>query len=296
METQPLTLYLDLEPGQTADLEVTARAAIAWSKAIKEIAFILAPDADVSIDLRSGTEGSLGLNTLLRAAKIDRATLRTIAASAATWFALEIGSYSLEKILDQIFASTPAIEAPLTPHERDMVRNTIEKGGGRHHMQEVYRELERDPAIRGVGVTAVPGQRPEEIVPRAEFERRGNLRHVQQVSASRRIRPARFEALLIKPVLVPGTRRRWRFQTVEGEMGFIMGDEQFAARVLTGEHPVPMVAGLILDVSASITEEMENGVWVIKERRIDQVNGYRRPDLTQSLLFPSSHDDEEDDD
>jgi hypothetical protein len=40
---QPISLYIDLEDGRKADLEVIARAAEAFVDAVREIAFVLAP-------------------------------------------------------------------------------------------------------------------------------------------------------------------------------------------------------------------------------------------------------------
>ena len=71
MSAEPISLYVDLHPGEAPDLEVVARAAIAWSEAIKEIAFLLDPSTEVRIELKSGTEGSLSLNGLLKAVRVE---------------------------------------------------------------------------------------------------------------------------------------------------------------------------------------------------------------------------------
>ena len=66
MTTTPLSLYLDLEKGATADLEVVSRAALAWSAAIKDLAFILDPSIEIRVEIASGTPGSFSLNSLIR--------------------------------------------------------------------------------------------------------------------------------------------------------------------------------------------------------------------------------------
>lgn len=56
---QPINLYLDIEPGQVADIEVVARAALAFSKTIKEVVFVLDPSLEIRVEIASGTPGSL---------------------------------------------------------------------------------------------------------------------------------------------------------------------------------------------------------------------------------------------
>ncbi|MDB5695099.1 MAG: hypothetical protein JWN21_642, partial [Sphingomonas bacterium] len=47
----PISLYIDLEEGELADLEIVSRAAIAWAEAIREAAFILDPTVEVRVEL-----------------------------------------------------------------------------------------------------------------------------------------------------------------------------------------------------------------------------------------------------
>jgi hypothetical protein len=69
MSTEPLSLYLDLEQDTKADLEVVANASLALASMLKEIAHIIDPSIDISIELDSGTSGSLSLNTLINIVK-----------------------------------------------------------------------------------------------------------------------------------------------------------------------------------------------------------------------------------
>jgi hypothetical protein len=69
MTSAPLSLYLDLEPGQTADLEVVAKASLAFVAALKEIAFQIDPLLEIRVELDSGTKGSPSLNARLKSAR-----------------------------------------------------------------------------------------------------------------------------------------------------------------------------------------------------------------------------------
>jgi hypothetical protein len=80
----PLSLYLDLKPGLKADLEVTARAALAFASAIREVAYVIDPALELRIELESGTDGSLCLNAILRAVRPkDLFTKRNLIAIAS---------------------------------------------------------------------------------------------------------------------------------------------------------------------------------------------------------------------
>ena len=65
----PISLYLDLVPGEKADLEVAARASLAFAEAIKAAAYFLEPGLQVKIELESGSEGNLSLNSILKRLK-----------------------------------------------------------------------------------------------------------------------------------------------------------------------------------------------------------------------------------
>jgi len=93
---EPISLYLELEPGTVADLEVVAQASLAFAAAIREIAFVLDPSIEVSLKLASGTEGSLSLNTIVRTVKerlTDRRVLSAIGFTALAWFGTDVRQY-----------------------------------------------------------------------------------------------------------------------------------------------------------------------------------------------------------
>src|ERR1041385_2963429 len=69
MTALPISLYIDLERGQKADLEAVARASLAFAATIRDIAFVLDPSVDIRVELASGTESSLSLKPVLRRGK-----------------------------------------------------------------------------------------------------------------------------------------------------------------------------------------------------------------------------------
>jgi hypothetical protein len=290
MALQPISLYLELEPGQKVDLVAAASASIAFADAIHEIAYILDPSIEVRIELSSGTEGSLSINSIIRSLKekaTDPEILRTIVVVITLWLAKEGLSWGYHELLGKIFG----------PHEitlsdadakkiAEKVKQMLDSGVAKPQVQRIYRDLERDPAVKGVGVSTKPGTRPHEIVPRSEFSTRGGYQTLEETTIHRREKTDRETVTLISPVLLPGTRR-WRFSSREGEFGAPIQDETFLENLLSGTTAIPMVAGITMEVDLqTIEEKREDGVWEAVERNILRVHTVT-PALRQSSLpFP----------
>ncbi len=289
-DAAPISLYLDLEPGQVADLEVVARAAIAWAEAIKEIAYILDPSMEVKIELASGTEGSLSLNSLvrkIRGAKLSKSDLRTIVIAVATWFALQTLEYGYQRVLDFLTGKdAPTATQGMTPEQLDdMARRIADHLSGnvaQPQRQQMYRELERDSAVRGVGVTTTPQDRPTLIIPRSDF---GNLSGatVETSTVEKRTTTSRVVATLISPTLKDAPRS-WRFQIGSmDEFGATMKDQAFLDAVVEGRVSIPLRAGVEMEFELVAKEEHEGGVWTVKERAVTQVY---RPEVSRSNELP----------
>ncbi len=299
MTAEPITLYLDLEPGTAPDLETVAKASIAWVHAIREVAFIVEPGVDVRVELKSGTDGSLGLNTLIKALKsVNRKQLARIAVAIALWFGDETASWLYHSVLDGVVDDTDERTAPvsLTQEEIQAIADAVNKGAGRKQAEQVFREIARDPAIKGVGVTRMPRQKPTVIIPRSEFRERAGYGVPTLETVEKRVTPDRIEGILIKPVLKRDSARRWRLQTEQGELGFSMKDDRFVDDVLSGHRPIQMLDGIILDVEIQVTEELKYGVWTVTDRTITRVVGHRPPDASGLLSFAGKNDDPDEDD
>ncbi|WGM48623.1 hypothetical protein KOAAANKH_03526 [Brevundimonas sp. NIBR10] len=290
MASAPITLYLDIPEGQHGDLEVVAEASIAWARTIKDVARVLYPDLTIRVEVLDADEGSFGLNARIQIDPKFKAALIGILAGAATHFGLETVDYFYEKFLDSIFGDSPPAQA-VAAEERERVASAVARGAGKKPAEQVYRALQTDPVIKGVGVSPRPEQQPSSVIERGAFLVRGGYMAVENDDRRERTRPERIEAVLIKPVLVPRTRRLWRFQTPSGEFSFMMKDHAFVGRLLDGTEPIPMVAGVILDVDVEVTEVFAEGLWQPKARAITRVWGHR---FDASALLPFGEDDDED--
>ncbi len=293
MASAPITLYLDIPEGQHGDLEVVAEASIAWARTIKEIARVLYPDIEIRVEVLDADEGSFGLNARIRSLSPQaKGMLVGILAGAASHFALETVDYFYEKFLDSIFGTDPPPAEVQSRAEVQRVQAAVSQGAGRRSAEQVFRALQTDSVILGVGITAQPDEEPASIIPRAAFLNRGGYVEAPTEETRERTRSERIDAILIKPVLVPNSRRKWRFQTSAGEFSFSMKDEKFSQRLLQGIETIPMVAGVILDVDVEVSEVLSDGLWRPKSRAIVKVWSHRF-DASALLPFPDDEDDDE---
>lgn len=298
-EEVTVSLYLDLEKNQVADIEVVARAALAFSAAIKALASELAPEADVRVELISGTEGSLSLNSVIKGAGllVTKERLQQVGIGIVTFFALQGAENLTQDAFNHIRGKDGPQAVQLTDADVTRIAKAVSSEKAQKQGRQVFKEVERDPAIKGLGVTQHAGQRPQVIVPRAAFQARGGT-VVREETVTQRTVPERLTVILVSPVLVEGTRR-WKFRGPMGEFGAPVKDADFTARVLSGTTAAPMVAGILMDVEIETYETLKDGVWVPEGRAVIHVFELKPPTTPEQIsLFagvgPQPEDDDDD--
>lgn len=284
-----LSLYLDLEKGVSPDFDVALRAALAWSSAIKEIAYVVDPGVQIRIEFDGTYGGSLGFNAKLRAmlsrtqeaaqsvhrAATDPQVVRTAVVSATIWAMMNLAEYSFARVMDYLTGADAAPEVQaLSETDKTDIANKVLAGlrneAARQPVRTMYRELERDPGVKGVGVTAREDARPTEIVPRSEFRIKSGRDLPKTQTIERRVVEERMRVVLVKPVLERGDRR-WGFKGPSGEFGASIKHEAFIEAVLSGTTAVPMVEGIELTIDLETTEEFQGQVWTILKREVVNV-------------------------
>ncbi|ASP50968.1 hypothetical protein [Sinorhizobium meliloti] len=269
---QEISLYLDLEKGKSADLEVVARAALAFNSAVKEVAFILDPSVEVRLELKSGDEGSLILNSIIRPLRgVNRNTLIAIALVVGGWLASDVRAYVVGEAIDTVVGEEALQLSDADKQDiADRVAKLLKSNVGKEQVNQMLESLEQDPAIKGVGVSPRHSLRPEYVLPRETFRERIEMDAPPIETAKMRSIPSVNDVTLVSPVLIPGSRK-WKLRLGNSEFGAVIKDERFLARVLGGEEPIPMTAGIKLKVAMTTREERVNGVWRVKDYTVDEV-------------------------
>jgi len=298
----PLSLYIDLQPDKRADLEVVGRAAVAWAQTIREAAFQVDPFLEVRVELVSGTEGSLNLNSVIQAVRDvldDPMQLKAIGLGVAVFFALEVGGWGINKALDGfwdwVWQESPEIAEELTDEKRkeieEIVLRIVEAKSARANAQEVYKQLSQDNSVRGVGVSLRPEQKPVAIVPRDEFSVRSGIESVVVETVVRRTVSSRVSLTLVSPALTED-EYKWRFRLGDKTLWAYMADDAMQARITPGSSSAPgMTIGIVMDVTLQTIQEMNETVWENVEHRVVKVHTLREPASQPSLLSSPTKDE-----
>lgn len=295
MRAAPISLYLDLEKGKHPDLEVVARAALAFSRAIKETARSVDPFSEVKVEFASSGEGSLWINSVVKFFKEDVFTKQTaigvvIAVMASMVTGVKDAAFTklVEIIYHQVF---PEDKTGLSEEDLKKIREIYEAAQRNQPAaaatRALYVEVEKDTAITGVGASPSPEIEPEIIIPRSEFRRLSSQAQPTEEEIERRTTPTRQTLTVIKPVLLVGDRH-WQFSVDGVTFGAPVRDQEFLERLLSGNLMIPMVTGVEMDVEMDVIEEKIDGVWQIRSRAITKVHRVGAPAVRQESLFPRS--------
>lgn len=299
----PVSLYLKTKQGEHPDLKVAARAAIIFAEIIESITAEIDPDLEVRVEIVSGSEGSLGLNTLNKI--VERATAVAAAAKQgvlsglkkhekarflAVYVALQILdntiSWSQEQFMDWMASDdAPAEVRTMSDAERRALASDIadqlRRSENSEKVQKLYGQVAKDDRIEAIGVTSEP-KPATKLLYRGEFTDKA----IEPDDADKVTRD-RFEVTLISPVLEFG-ERRWKLRGPYGEFGAPIKDKEFLRSALTGETNLHLQGGVILDVEVSTHQRLTDGVWEIQLRTVDKVFGWREGPVQVDLLPPGS--------
>jgi hypothetical protein len=270
---EEITLYLGLKPGEKADFEVVGLAAAAFAEAVKEISYILEPGTDVRLEFESGLEGSLKLKAILRSLSSTdgrRGALVGVVSAVGLILINDVRQYGVGKLLDSYLMPEQRLHLSDDDIERiaKAVKNVNDGKIAKTPVQQMYRQLERDPSIETVGSVAKPDAKPIDPIPRSQFQVRAGL--VPNVEATPRSRTGTTTDLLtvISPVLL-NTDRTWRFGSAYGENSYHVADLAFLSDVLHGKFHLKEGVQIVAEVETM--EVLEGGVWIPKRRTILKV-------------------------
>ncbi|WP_343116236.1 hypothetical protein [Ostreiculturibacter nitratireducens] len=290
-----LTLFLDLREGTKPDLAVVAKAALKFDHLVKELAFQIDPTVTVRLDLESGTQGSLKLNSWLKSAKdkaLDPKVQWAIVIGVLIHFGDQAAGYITTKLFEEAESQLLGEEQALSEDEiksiADQVAERLQRGAGRKEAAEVFEELQADENITGVGVSPLPDTKPSVVIPRTEFSQRSRLTVEEETTGKKRTKTETVEALLLIPVLQEGNRR-WKFVAEGVEFGAPMKDQEFLSNLIAGRHHIEMRGGIRMTIVLETVEEFDGKVWIVKERNVTKV--LRTEAGETQIEFPSSSQD-----
>lgn len=272
-----LSLYFQLKDGEKADLEVVAQAALSWVAALRAAAKEIEPEATIRVDLIDASEGSLSLNTVLdfiekQLARFEDGSsrhprLKKLAIALAVFVPISgVPTY------DFYFGDDTVQLAEEDRERLDALIELTKKPEVEEKKKEFFRTLEKDPSIKGVGISEKKGRLPKVIIPASEFaERSGLWAILPEENPSDRTTYQILDVTLISPVLVKKPRT-WRFQN-DGmpEFSAIMQDERFLSALEHDGVRESLRFGIRMKIRLKVVETFELGVWSVKSRSVVEV-------------------------
>lgn len=299
----PLSIYLALEQGEFADLEVVSEASIHLINAMKDVVAFADPGAHFQIVVQNGKESSLRLNSVIKlisgnegSDEDKKAHRRGVAVGCILtgiigWLPAQIGSHYLEKFLNAIDAKVvEMLHGHATDEEiselredcRAILAGVARNGDASKHVQEFYSSLQKDKTIVGVGLGGDHDAPPDFIIPREQFALRARGES-EDIEPEERKRVERMDLLLIQPRLT-AEKRAWRFAANGFEFGAKVLDDEFLSQTLSGQREIPLREGLVLDAEVELHEVRAGETWVVKSRSVIKVNNVSSGPTQTSFL------------
>jgi hypothetical protein len=263
-----VSLYFQLKPGEKADLEVVASAALAWVEGLRASAKALDPDAEVSVELIDADESSLILNAILKwfensvEPKLERLAKGGDRLPRTKRLAITLAAFLIitgPETFDFYFG-----KEKYTEEDRKDLHELLALARENKDVQvarkRFYRAVERDPSITAVGVKDAHDAEPIAVVPGRLFPEGGGLWEQEEDTVRERITRPEMDVVLVKPALVH-TPRAWTFKP-DGlpEFEAVMRDPQVLDAMRTG-LPQSMREGITMRVRLEVKEVFVDGQW-----------------------------------
>lgn len=260
-----LGLYFSLRPGESADLEVISRASIAWVEAIRAAVQLVEPESDIRVKVVDADEGSLLLNAIIEwiDEQID---------AGADWVDSLPRSRRLMIIFAvfMVFTAGPAYDTYFGDDEevaQAAIDATLERIKADPDFlkkkKRFYREIEKDPAITGVGIKNDVSEAPAIYIESKHFAEAGGLWSDAQEDTQERTTSTVVDVVLVKPALV-GEARSWEFEAPGiGKFNAIMQDGNVLRAMKDAGLPERLREGIPMKVRLEVREIASDGTWKI---------------------------------
>lgn len=296
MTTTPISLYFGLEKGKNADLEVIAKASLEWIEVIRDLASVIAPDAEIEVEFVQSEEGSVWLQNLIKAVRHgDKNAMRAVAIATILFFALGPALHLQEDFGDsfwKFFGHDHDEVGELTEEEKASivasVLEAIEKTQLEERRRRIVRQVEQDQAISSIGASTNPRvEGPITQISRDQFPAYGASQPAEKTKKDKDTElKNRVRVKVIRASLRAGeTRPRWRFSEGDSEWSADIEDQEFVWAINADQTGLHLAVGQEMIVDLAIDRKFVDGAWEEERRRISRVR-YPSIDRQQASLWP----------
>lgn len=268
MADADLILKFQIVEGRSPNAEVAAEALAAFVDMLHAAAAAVDPDAKVRVELVDVEKGSQAFKFALRKVEdfgndlLSGMSEFPLIKSAAITLGGLIGSTVLIVGVTNVITPDPRIpddQMQVFEETRDLLKESTDL---QREQMRFYSVLQDEPAYGGIEVLN-DDYAHIYSVPRSEFAARSGVwsDEVAQFKPEYEPRTATWDAVLIKPVLVP-LPRRWRFAREGLEFSALMQDPAVLQAIHDRTLPLQVAEGVMMKMQVDYREVYNGKVWI----------------------------------
>lgn len=267
-----LSLYFDTAPGELADLEVAAAAAIQWAQGLKAAALAVDPDCEYRVSLVAAKPGSSNWIAKVERSKANQAAKQV----AAGWKKVPL----IMRLAIGLAVVIPTTAKPTLDYwvgddgfsetQKKELAEIYEKAAKDDavtaHRRSMYKVAPRDRKITGIG-TGVPTTddwKPAKTIPANRFAEADGLFELQPEEPSERTVPQTLDVVLVTPRL-ENAPRVWTFRQegLPGTFNALMKDRRFLAALEQSAIRETLRSNIPMKIRLEIRQRNIDGEWKV---------------------------------
>ncbi|MDR7153874.1 hypothetical protein J2W40_000677 [Sphingobium xenophagum] len=267
-----LSLYFDTRPGELADLEVAAAAAIEWAQGIKAAASAIDPNCDYRVSLVAAKPGSSNWIAKIEQSKPNQAAKRVARGWKKIPVIMRLGiglavvvPTTVKPTLDYWLGDDGFSET----QKREMLE-IYEKAKSsepvKGHHKAMFKIVQRDEKITGVGTGMPHGEnwKPKALVPADQFAEADGLFELQEEAEDERTIPQTLDVVLVTPRL-ENAPRAWTFRQegIPGNFNAVMKDKKFLAALERSAVRESLRLNIPMRIRMEIKQRKTDGEWKV---------------------------------
>lgn len=261
MVSAPAILEFGLVDGQNVDAVVAARALIDWVEAIREVARIVDPTGEVTVDLISAEPACLRFSTILNF--IEQQILGKVSDKLDPFPKLKQFLALNVLVLPGMIVGGLVVEGLKSDDPRvvEKQEEVVSSPVVQARVRSFYKTLQADPAIKNVVVRESRSGPAVVNVDRSEFAERSGLWEAQEVDLPEKEGGGVWDVVVTHPVAI-AKPLMWGFMRDGLPFRAKMMDERFLSAIRFGTLPLTIQEGVVMQVRVSYRERLEGQLWV----------------------------------
>lgn len=270
-----ISLYFDTLPGEFADLEVAATAAIQWSQGLKAAAAALDPNFEYRVTLIEAKSGSSNWIAKIESSKINKAATQV----AEGWKKVPL----IMRLGVGLAVAIPLTAKPTVDYwlgqsgfsdqqkreMKEIYELASDKPEVKAHRRAIYKTAQRDPKITAIGTGVPSGERwrPPVTVPANQFAEADGLFERQAEAPDERTIYPTLDVILVKPRL-ENASRAWTFRQegLPGTIKAVMKDRKFLAALERSAVRETLRLNIPMTITLEIKQRRVDGEWKVTPR------------------------------